>query len=560
MQLSGGSIAIDDLGDAVLELILAAVCATPGGYRHSPALPLVCRRWQAVYSQSTVLWQEVRLDWDACRAQAAGTACTWAARWLGRRLPICRRLLLSGCPDCEAAVAQPLALLFPAGLNAPRLEEVRFSEVAGPVGDAALGLLTNCPNLRSLAVSGPQCLTGPMAALVLRGEALAALGSLHSLRSLDLLIDKLVGSTRELGSALSRLTHLALRCRMESVAVAPEFLEGLSQLRRLELASLRLAQFTPRLAQALSSLTHLSCSDLLAARPRRRAGITLWQGLRHLASLKELVVENQGGGGMPGNALACSSLRGLTLLCAAAEDWPESLLHRYTGNDGCLGSLQSLHLVSLKLVNPIPPAIWPALAPSLTSLVWHDIRKPDGWDVALAHAAALAAQAEPEEGAELFQAVALPPELSRLQQLRELRVEYAQLDSVPPAVQALTRLTSLSLQGNRISTLPEGRYLTGLCHLSLANNEFSELPEGLAACSSLQELSLTGNAIVLTQRAVERLAAALPHIKRLHLNPLPPHPASVVALNGSEGSMWHEHGQALAQLVHLLGRRLALEQ
>ena len=71
-------------------------------------------------------------------------------------------------------------------------------------------------------------------------------------------------------------------------------------------------------------------ADLLAARPRRRAGITLWQGLRHLASLKELLVENQGGGGMPGNALACSSLRGLTLLCAAAEDWPESLLHRYS--------------------------------------------------------------------------------------------------------------------------------------------------------------------------------------------------------------------------------------
>ena len=35
----------------------------------------------------------------------------------------------------------------------------------------------------------------------------------------------------------------------------------------------------------------------------------------------------------------------------------------------------------------------------------------------------------------LAQAVALPPEISRLQQLRELRVEYAQLDSVPPAVQ-----------------------------------------------------------------------------------------------------------------------------
>jgi hypothetical protein len=247
-------------------------------------------------------------------------------------------------------------------------------------------------------------------------------------------------------------------------------------------------------------------------------------------------------------------------MCAAAEDWPETMLQRYTGEDGCLGSLQSLHLVSLKLVNPIPPAIWPALAPGLTSLVWHDIRKPDGWDAALAHAAALEAQAEPMEGAELFQAVALPLELSRLQQLRELRVEYAQLDAVPPAVQALTRLTLLSLEGNRISTLPEGQYLTGLRCLSLANNEFSELPDGLAACSSLQELTLTGNAIVLTQKAVERLAGSLLQLTCLHLNPLPPHPASVPAANGSEGSVWHEHGQALAQLVQLLGRRLALEQ
>lgn len=61
-------------------------------------------------------------------------------------------------PLCARTPCPPQ--LFPAGLNAPRLEEVRFSEVAGPVGDAVLGLLTNCPNLRSLAVSGPQCLTG----------------------------------------------------------------------------------------------------------------------------------------------------------------------------------------------------------------------------------------------------------------------------------------------------------------------------------------------------------------------------------------------------------------
>lgn len=38
-----------------------------------------------------------------------------------------------------------------------------------------------------------------------------------------------------------------------------------------------------------------------------------------------------------------------------------------------------------------------------------------------------------------LQPVELPPELSCLQQLRELRVEYAQLDAVPPAVQVKGR-------------------------------------------------------------------------------------------------------------------------
>lgn len=51
-----------------------------------------------------------------------------------------------------------------------------------------------------------------------------------------------------------------------------------------------------------------------------------------------------------------------------------------------------------------PSVQWPALAPGLTSLVWHDIRKPDGWDAAFAHVAALEAQVEPMEGAQLFQA------------------------------------------------------------------------------------------------------------------------------------------------------------
>ena len=65
-----------------------------------------------------------------------------------------------------------------------------------------------------------------------------------------------------------------------------------------------------------------AAADVLAARPRRRAGIQLWQGLRHLASLQELRLEHQSGAGMPANALACTGLRGLTLLATAAVDWP----------------------------------------------------------------------------------------------------------------------------------------------------------------------------------------------------------------------------------------------
>ena len=50
-------------------------------------------------------------------------------------------------------------------------------------------------------------------------------------------------------------------------------------------------------------------------------------------------------------------------------------------------------------------------------------------------------------------------------------------------LQGLLHLTCLSLEGNRLTTLPVGQYLTGLERLSLANNALAEVPEGLTACS-----------------------------------------------------------------------------
>lgn len=86
-------------------------------------------------------------------------------------------------------------------------------------------------------------------------------------------------------------------------------------LRRLPLAGPLIAASTP----PPSLLVH---ADVLAAQPRRRAGVQLWQGLRHLASLQHLRLDRQAGAGMPANALACRGLRSLTLVACEAGEWP----------------------------------------------------------------------------------------------------------------------------------------------------------------------------------------------------------------------------------------------
>jgi hypothetical protein len=159
---------------------------------------------------------------------------------------------------------------------------------------------------------------------------------------------------------------------------------------------------------------------VLAAQPRRRAGLQLWAGLRLLASLRELRLERQGGAGLPTNALACRELQGLTLLGCEANDWPASpyhyselgmprgrgrgrqrrsasarmrnmssaagaptadaptlphalLLQSAAGEGGCVGHLASLHLDSLRLAAPIPSGLWKHLAPGLTALTWRGL-------------------------------------------------------------------------------------------------------------------------------------------------------------------------------------------
>lgn len=208
------------------------------------------------------------------------------------------------------------------------------------------------------------------------------------------------------GAVICRLLP-QLRQACLTTACRHLLLHNAPQLRRLELGGVRLAQFTPRLAQALSGLTHLATSgapqawvllvgcvlgaeacggvhtagccrvlcrrlthallpapaDLLAARPRRRAGITLWQGLRHLACLRELRIESQGGADLPACALACGGLTALSLVACSADDWPVAGLHRYG----------ALRVVGMRWVVPQPaagvPVPMPRQAPMHTCLL-----------------------------------------------------------------------------------------------------------------------------------------------------------------------------------------------
>lgn len=80
--------------------------------------------------------------------------------------------------------------LLPGGLSSDRLLELRVLEATCDAGDATLALLRRCPALHSimLAPRGQACGAGH--ALALRGQALAGLAGLPSLRSLGLHVDR----------------------------------------------------------------------------------------------------------------------------------------------------------------------------------------------------------------------------------------------------------------------------------------------------------------------------------------------------------------------------------
>lgn len=219
---------------------------------------------------------------------------------------------------------------------------------------------------------------------------------------------------------------------------------------------------------------------MLAARPRRKSGITLWEGLRHLAGLRQLAVEGQQGAGMPANALACSGLEALTLTRSGAGAWPSA-------RDLALqpvARLRSLTLAFVVMEQPPPPAFWAGQAASLTELRWQSVARGGPGDGGAEHNP-LRAPLPP---------LPIPDSLGHLTALVRLRLDYAGLQEVPAWVGALTRMRRLSLAGNRLQfEAAEGAAFAGLEALNLAGNGLSKVPTGLFACRGLRVLSLVRN-------------------------------------------------------------------
>lgn len=97
----------------------------------------------------------------------------------------------------------------------------------------------------------------------------------------------------------------------------------------------------------------------------------------------------------------------------------------------------------------------------------------------------------------------LPPEIGLLAGLTRLDVTGTPLRSLPGEIGRLTSLTRLYLDHNRLDSLPpEIGWLAGLARLHLSHNQLAGLPAGLAGLAALTRLDLSHNRLATVPEAV----------------------------------------------------------
>jgi Leucine-rich repeat (LRR) protein len=88
----------------------------------------------------------------------------------------------------------------------------------------------------------------------------------------------------------------------------------------------------------------------------------------------------------------------------------------------------------------------------------------------------------------------LPTEIAKLQNLKNLQLNYCQIDSLAPQIGELKNLTTLELSGNKFTSLPaQIGELKNLTTLDLSSNSLTSLPAQIGELKNLTELDLYGS-------------------------------------------------------------------
>jgi internalin A len=106
------------------------------------------------------------------------------------------------------------------------------------------------------------------------------------------------------------------------------------------------------------------------------------------------------------------------------------------------------------------------------------------------------------------QLTAVPPEIGQLTALKVLKLSYNQLTVVPPGIVQLTSLTELDLGGNQLKAVPPGIVqLTSLTELDLSYNRLTAVPPEIAQLANLQRLNLDKNQLTVVPPAIGQLTS-----------------------------------------------------
>ena len=100
----------------------------------------------------------------------------------------------------------------------------------------------------------------------------------------------------------------------------------------------------------------------------------------------------------------------------------------------------------------------------------------------------------------------IPSRITQLTQLTSLNLSWNQLTEVPAVISQLSRLTSLDLSFNQLTDVPAAiTQLTRLATLNLYGNELRELPAAITQLTQLTWLNLSNNQLTEVPAAITRL-------------------------------------------------------